>query len=148
MVAYKDSSVDIETKYTVEVVDDKKDWDYICNGVFNHGEPWERYKKHVFSSLDKAMSLYLALSFSDKVYDIKLFEQIVLNGEIIRESYLELDSSLLYSIRGQINKDMCDQLYRLKDRAAEQEAMLHKHDDFLRKYPHVNDGFKRFLEIS
>ena len=148
MVAYKDSSVDIETKYTVEVVDDKKDWDYICNGAFNHGEPWERYKKHVFYSLDKAMSLYLALSFSDKVYDIKLFEQIVLNGEIIRESYLELDSSLLYSIRGQINKDMCDQLYRLKDRAAEQEAMLHKHDEFLRKYPHVNDGFKRFLQIS
>ena len=29
MVAYKDSSVDIETKYTVEVVDDKKDWDYM-----------------------------------------------------------------------------------------------------------------------
>ena len=56
------------------------------------------------------MSLYLALSFSDKVYDIKLFEQIVLDGEIVRESYLELDSSLLYSIRGQINKDMCDQL--------------------------------------
>ena len=130
------------------MVDDKKDWDYICNGIFNHGEPWERYKKHVFSSLDKAMSLYLALSFSDKVYDIKLFEQIILNGEIVRESYLELDSSLLYSIRGQINKDMCDQLYRLKDRAAEQEAMLHKHDEFLRKYPHVNDGFKRFLEIS
>ena len=51
MVSYKDNSVDIETKYTVEVVDDKKDWDYICNGVFNHGEPWERYKTVSYTHL-------------------------------------------------------------------------------------------------
>ena len=44
MVSYQDSAVDIETRYTVEFVNNKKDWDYICKGIFNHGEPWERYQ--------------------------------------------------------------------------------------------------------
>ena len=42
MVSYQDSAVDIETRYAVEFVNNKKDWDYICKGIFNHGEPWER----------------------------------------------------------------------------------------------------------
>lgn len=32
--------------------------------------------------------------------------------------------------------------------AAAAKDAQEKHDEFLRKYPHVNDGFKRFLEIS
>ena len=56
MVSYQDSAVDIETRYAVEFVNNKKDWDYICKGIFNHGEPWERYQSRKYSSLDDAIS--------------------------------------------------------------------------------------------
>lgn len=61
MVSYQDSAVNIETRYTVEFVNNKKDWDYICKGIFNHGEPWDRYQSRKYSSLDDAITFYLML---------------------------------------------------------------------------------------
>lgn len=72
MVSYQDSAVDIETRYTVEFVNNKKDWDYICKGIFNHGEPWERYQSRKYSSLDDAITFYLVHYFSDATYDVRL----------------------------------------------------------------------------
>jgi hypothetical protein len=45
MIYYKDENVYIEKKYALESVDNKKDWERICNDeVFN---PWELYKTSI-----------------------------------------------------------------------------------------------------
>lgn len=112
MVSYQDSAVNIETRYTVEFVNNKKDWDYICKGIFNHGEPWDRYQSRKYSSLDDAITFYLVHYFSDATYDVRLFEEILLDGKVVRETYFD-SSSLGHYIRSNINKAMEDEILKL-----------------------------------
>ena len=45
MISYQKENSGLEICYSLEYIDNKKDFDYISSGKFNRGEPWERYKK-------------------------------------------------------------------------------------------------------
>ena len=130
MISYKDKSIDIKTLYTVEYIDNQKDLDYINNGVYNNGEPWERYKAKQFDSLDNAISQYMIYYFSKDIYDLKLFEEIKLKGETIRESYFEPTLGLGGAIRRHINNSNKEE----KDSIKQLEEENKKYKDFLLKY--------------
>lgn len=144
MVSFKDSAVDIETRYTVEFVNNKKDWDYICKGIFNHGEPWERYQSRKYSSLDDAITAYLAHYFSDATYDVRLFEEILLDGNVVREAYLD-SSSLGYYIKNNVSKSMQNNIARLEDGVRKSQELISKYEAFIEKY-NAEKTFKEFCE--
>lgn len=144
MVSYQDSAVNIETRYTVEFVNNKKDWDYICKGIFNHGEPWDRYQSRKYSSLDDAITFYLVHYFSDATYDVRLFEEILLDGKVVRETYFD-SSSLGHYIRSNINKAMEDEILKLRDGSRDTQELISKYDAFIEKY-NANKTFKEFCE--
>ena len=106
METYKKSGVNLITRYTIEYIDNEKDLDYVNSGRIDKGEPYDRYKTKQFNSLDDAMSLYIVWLVNDRILDVKLFEEIILDDETIRESYIELKNTISYSLKTVINKNL------------------------------------------
>ena len=42
MVTYQKKGVRLEIHYTVEYIDNKKDWEYVCSGSIKHGSAIKR----------------------------------------------------------------------------------------------------------
>lgn len=82
-VGYNKDDVSLKTVYTIEYITDKRDFDRVCSG--KHDAPWELYKTYKTDSLQQAMTVFLAHYASDRTYDVKLFEEIHIYGELIRE---------------------------------------------------------------
>lgn len=82
-VGYTKDGVSLKTVYTIEYITDKRDFDRVCSG--KHYAPWELYKTYKTDSLQQAMTVFLAHYASALTYDVKLFEEIYVNGELIRE---------------------------------------------------------------
>jgi hypothetical protein len=108
METYKKSGVNLITRYTIEYIDNEKDLDYVNSGRIDKGEPSDRCKTKQFNNLDDAMSLYIVWLVNDRILDMKLFEEIILDNETIRESYIELKNTISYSLKTVINKNLYD----------------------------------------
>lgn len=92
LISYEDEKINIKTVYTIEYIDNKKDFDKIET----HPAAWELYKTIKTESLHDAIKNYILL-FSRQysaegenlhVYDVKLSETILLNNEVIREKFI------------------------------------------------------------
>lgn len=129
MITYRGNKA-IDTRYTLEYIDNKKDFDYISSGKFNRGEPWERYKKKAYSSLDEAMSYYVLYLFNPQIYDVKLFEEILIDGETVREAYIEPVSTFSWRLKKILNQDLNRANGKIED---------------LEKVNSLNQGFIDFL---
>lgn len=171
MVTYQKKGVCLEIRYTVEYIDNKKDWEYVCSGSIKHGEPWERYKKKRYSSLDEAMTQYLIRFFDmcstnvvalfkngieikllytkkdDQIgtFDVRLFEEVLLDGETIRESYIEPESTILHGLRTTFGREQVDELDKLRRLNDEQSDLLVRYAAFTKKY-NAEDLFKKFQQ--
>lgn len=75
--------VTLKTLYTVEYITNKRDFERAYDG--RHPAPWELYLKYQTEDLQQAMTGFLAHYASALTYDVKLFEEIYVNGELIRE---------------------------------------------------------------
>ena len=124
MISYQKENSGLEIRYSLEYIDNKKDFDYISSGKFSRGEPWERYKKKAYSSLDEAMSYYVLYLFNPQIYDVKLFE------EIVREAYIEPVSTFSWRLKKILNQDLNRANGKIKD---------------LEKVNSLNQGFIDFL---
>jgi len=91
----------VETKYTVEYINDQKTWE-----KFDKTEDIDLYSKREYDNISEAISFYLTWFISDQCYDIKLWEQVFVNGEMVLEQMIEPKSTLIDSMRWQIDKDM------------------------------------------
>src|SRR5699024_10939587 len=69
-------------------------------------EYWERYKKKAYSSLDEAMSYYVLYLFNPQIYAVKLFEEILIDGETVREAYIEPVSTFSWRLKKILNQDL------------------------------------------
>jgi hypothetical protein len=88
-IDYLKEGTDIRTIYTIEYIDNEKDF----NAIEKHSAPWELYKTKKTESLQRAIEIFFALYTAQRdetrhIYDVKLFEAIQLNGETIREQYI------------------------------------------------------------
>ena len=117
MVTWQKQGTEIKTRYTVEYITDKNDWQRVCDG--DHDAPWELYKTRVYESMDDALTFYLVRFFDENTFDVKLFEQIEVDGEQVRESYIEPAGHILDSVRAAVDLDMRNRMnkaeYRLEE---------------------------------
>lgn len=130
MITYQKENSGLEIRYSLEYIDNKKDFDYISSGKFSRGEPWERYKKKAYSSLDEAMSYYVLYLFNPQIYDVKLFEEILIDGETVREAYIEPVSTFSWRLKKILNQDLNRANGKIED---------------LEKVNSLNQGFIDFL---
>lgn len=129
MVAWQNASVNLNALYTVEYITDAADWKKLCDG--KHPAPWELYQKKSYDSLDEALTFYLVRLFDSATFDVKLFEQIQVNGEDAREAYIEPSGPVFDGIRSAIDMDMRNRLNKLETRVARQERDLAEYSDFI-----------------
>lgn len=144
MEMYKKSGINLITRYTIEYIDNEKDLDYVNSGRIDKGEPSDRYKTKQFNNLDDAMSLYTVWLVNDLILDMKLFEEIILDNETIRESYIELKSTTSYSLKTVINKNLYDNNVKneTKIETLETENRLYK------QFIDIMHADKMFLEYT
>ena len=130
MISYQKENSGLEIRYSLEYIDNKKDFDYISSGKFSRGEPWERYKKKAYSSLDEAMSYYVLYLFNPQIYAVKLFEEVLIDGETVREAYIEPIPTLKWTLKKILNQDLNRANEKIED---------------LEKVNSLNQGFIDFL---
>lgn len=148
MITYQDKDVDLTTTYSIEYIDNQRDLDYVNLGKFNNGEPWERYKKKVFDDIDSALSVYMIMYVREDILDIKLFEQIKISGETIREQFVEPATTTRWAVRRAVNKEMENTIVRLKEETKITLNALSDYEGFVKKFG-VEKAFKEYQkEIS
>lgn len=154
MVTWQKENISVGVSYIIEYIDNKKDWDYVCSGSNKHGEPWERYKKKLYFSLDEAITQYMIGYFSmystkekdDKIgiFDIRLFEEVIVNGEVVRESHIEPNVTTMYHLRRTFGDEQIRLLDRLQHQLNDQLNLIERYDAFIKSY-HAEDAFKKFV---
>ena len=79
----------------------------------------------------EAITFYLVRFFDSNTYDVKLFEEIQIDGESVREAYIEPSGPVFDGIRSAIDMDMRNRLNKLEDRIAGQEKELEDYTAFV-----------------
>lgn len=144
MVTYQKADVDIKILYQVEYL---VDYDESIGSI----EDQTRIKK--FDSLDDALTFYLVQFFRmcsyaqdghDRVSDVKLFEQVVINDEIMRESWIEPASTMLFNLRQTFKDDTLKEVYVLRESIENVKATNEKYSAFIEAYK-IEENFKQFV---
>lgn len=100
----------LRINYHIEYICDAKTWDKFIavteNPVGKYGvEPWELYTNKDFDSFEKALEFYMVYYTGDFCYDIKMWQQIYLDNEMIYEEYCEPSSITRSEMRRIVDKD-------------------------------------------
>ena len=142
---WKKEGINLITRYTVEYIDNEKDLDYVNSGKFNHGEPWERYKNKVYDNMDDALSIYMVYLVRYDIYDVKLFEEILLEGETILETYIEPSSTTAYSLKTWINKSLYEEKSKVEKQVDMLEIENNLYKQFMKQY-NVEKTFNEYMK--
>lgn len=126
----------VDTKYIIEYVHDAKTWEK----VLTTDDCGDLYTRREFDNISEALSFYMTWFVSDKCYDIKMWEEIYVNGEMILEQFIEPTNTVMYSMRTAINRDMAEQLYDTKEKVNELQNENDTYAGFIRI---MGDGFKK-----
>lgn len=143
----------VETKYTVEYVNDKKTWDKI-NYIDDHyceieprKESYELYSKREFNNVSEALNFYLTWFVSEDCYYIQLWEQIFVNGEMVLEQMMEPTSTTLFSMRTAINRETANRMYKAEKQAEEimkENKLLYDFISFINREEMLDEYIKRY----
>lgn len=148
MIMYenKDFKSKLETRYTLEYIDNQKDMDYVASGYIDKGEPWERYKKRHYDNIDEAMEIYILYLLRSEIYHVKLFEEILIDGETVREAYIEPSSTFAYSLKTSIDKNMYEDTKRANNEAETLEKRLYLMEKWMKEFEPAKKAFDKFVK--
>lgn len=137
----------VETRYTVEYIDDKQSWNLFLKAqrTDNDIEPWEAYKKRVYDNIPAAMSFFIVKYMHEATYDIHMWEEVSLDGEVILEQEVDLAATFAYCLRKVVNDDLLKQHEKLVDAYEADELEIGYYKRFIRKY-HAEETFKQWKE--
>lgn len=145
MISWEHSQIKLETVYTVEYIDNAKDYEVFYNGG---ADQWEVLKKRTFAGdVGAALLFYFARMYDENTMYYHLFEEVYVNGEKVREATIEPDSSFSWCLRGWIAKDAAARLDK-----AEQECKALRDDaeilrQFLDKDSAARDRFQSYCKM-
>lgn len=120
--SYKDKSKDIKTHYYIEYTRDQNIFDIMDTVEFD----FSMLDRRDFDYLEDAISFWNYLYYDESILHVMLFEQIILDGEIILEQFKDM-----------VVPSVLDKISAQRVRQAETERETYKKE---------NDLFKKFLE--
>ena len=118
-----------ETKYLIESIRDKKIWD-----KFLRTEDIDLYEKREYDNIADALQFYLTWYVSEKCYDIKMWQQVFVNGEMILEEFVEPKNTTKFTMHEALDREMNTRM-----RSAETET------ERLRKSNELMSGFIKVM---
>lgn len=145
MISWEHSQIKLETVYTVEYIDNAKDYEIFCSGGAGQ---WDVVKKRAFTGdVGEALLFYFARMYDENTRYYHLFEEVYINGEKVREATIEPDSSFAWCLRGWIAKDTAARLDKV-----EQENTEFKNDreilrQFFDKDSSARDRFQSYYKM-
>lgn len=95
----------VETKYIIESITDEKTWN-----KFLKTEDIDLYTKREYDNIENALEYYLCWYVNENCYDLKMWEQIFVNGEMILEQMIEPKSTCKSVMRRSVNQEMKDRM--------------------------------------
>ena len=146
-INWQKEGIKCEIKYEMEYVNDKKVWDSICKGDCGmNGKPeaWELYKKKEYDNMGEAMCAFVYYYLNDKIYDCKLWQRVYVDDEMIREDYVEPDSTFFYSLTQFVNKILSDKYYKNNNAINEKNLIIENYETFI-KGMNLEDLFKQYM---
>lgn len=120
--SYKDADKDIKTHYYIEYTRNQKVFDIMDTVEFD----FSMLDRQDFDYLEDAVSFWNHLYYDESILHVMLFEEIILDGEIILEQC----------------KDMV--VPSVLDKISEQE--VRRAEMTMKEYGKENDLFRKFLE--
>lgn len=142
---------DIKTKYTLEYIDNEKDfnhlddWDYLR--IWNM-EPWELYKKKEFDNIGQAMVVFNHYIMDESILDVKLFEEVTFEvdgREETIERFIEMPNTFQYSMRECIDKHYNDRIRQLERQIESMQQTMETTKQFL-ELPYVKKAYEDFIK--
>lgn len=106
----------VETKYVIESITDDKTWN-----KFLKTEDLDLYTKKEYDNIENAMEYYLCWYVSENCYDIKLWEQIFVDGEMVLEQMIVPNSTCKSVMRRSIDRGMKDRMEQAESKVEELE---------------------------
>lgn len=150
----------VDTVYTVEYIDDKKTWDKMCYMSDNYysidkearKEPWEFYSKREFDNIESALEFYMVRLIDSETFDIKMFEQIYVNGELIFEQFIEPNSTVKFNMENILNTEMRQKIDDLERRVQQAEESVRLYQNFMKlmgeKYGQLFNEFVKRRDLQ
>ena len=139
-IMYKKEGINLKTVYTIEYIDTKKEWEILCAN--KHPAPWELFKKKVYEDLQDAINQFIVMYSSDSIYEVKLWESIELNNEVIQERCIDGIDNFKYIVNNETKRQLNlinDKQDTLKYYEKQSETLR----AFLKKY-HAEETYKKF----
>ena len=106
----------VETKYIIESITDDKTWN-----KFLKTEDLDLYTKKEYDNIENAMEYYLCWYVNENCYDIKLWGQIFVNGEMVLEQMIVPNSTCKSVMMQSIDREMKDRMKRAESKVEELE---------------------------
>lgn len=141
----------LRINWHIEIINDAKTWDKFVKATENikapYGNaPWELYTSKDFDSFKKAMEYYMVRYVSDDCYDIKMWQQIYLDGEMVYEGYCEPACTTRSEMRRMIDKGTYDRLNNYDREVRELEKQNELMEAFIKNMPQqYRDMFDDFI---
>ena len=132
----------VETKYIIESITDDKTWN-----KFLKTEDLDLYTKKEYDNIENAMEYYLCWYVSEKCCDIKLWEQIFVDGEIVLEQMIVPNSTCKSVMRRSIDREMKDRMEQAESKAEELECSNELYKGFLKAMgKQFEEAFKEYCK--
>ena len=126
----------LRINYHIEIINDKKIWEKFLRVTENYKkykiEPWELYTNKDFDTFEKALEYYMVWYVSDQCYDIKMWEQIFMDDEMIYEEYVEPHCTTRSEMRRIIDRDTYDRLRAYERTTEELEKVNNLYKGFVK----------------
>lgn len=106
----------VETRYFIEIINDKKVWEKFCRT-----EDCELYTRKEYDNIADALTFYITWFVNESCYDIKMWEHIYVNGDLVLEQIIEPKGTTAFNMKQSINREMSDRMYKAEQKAKETE---------------------------
>lgn len=131
--SYRDKSKDIKTHYYIEYTRDQKVFDIMDNAEFD----FSMLDRKDFDYLEDAISFWNYLYYDESILHVMLFEEIILDGEIILEQCKDM---IVPSVLDKISAQ------RVKQAETEKETYKKENDLFRKFLAKYNIDMKRVIK--
>lgn len=132
-IIFKHTDREIKTVYRIEYITDPGKWDLICAEKCD--APWELYTVKTLDDLSTAIATYIDMALRMDVYDVKMFEEILIDGECVQERDIFLPIGFVRNVELSVNSKMRmdseeihDENKVLADENASMTEFLKKHN--------------------
>lgn len=131
----------VNTKYIVESITDEKTWQKLLKT-----EDPDLYDKREFEKVSEAIQYYLTWYVNEKCFDIKLWEQIFVNNEMVLEQMIEPESTTKFCMRESIDREMQDRMRKAENKVEDYRKSNELYREFIESNSVLKNMFEDFMK--